>query len=97
MKKFYIFTNLELDQRNFERFDIKILLNFFDKIEIFHINRGYNFVLNDIFINKKIKLHRINNIFQTRKLLNVEKNSIYIDISAPNFKTIVCKTILYLK
>ena len=45
MKKFYIFTNLELNQRNFERFDIKILLNFFDKIEIFHINRGYNFVL----------------------------------------------------
>ena len=79
MKKFYIFTNLELDQRNFERFDIKILLNFFDKIEIFHINRGYNFVLDGIFINEKIKLHRINNIFQTRKLLNVEKNSIYIE------------------
>lgn len=97
MKKFYIFTNLELDQRNFERFDIKILLNFFDKIEIFHINRGYNFVLDGIFINEKIKLHRINNIFQTRKLLNVEKNSIYIDISVPNFKTIVCKTILYVK
>jgi len=97
MKKFYIFTSLELDQRNFERFDIKILLNFFDKIEIFYINRGYSFVLDNIFINKKIKIHKINNIFQIIKLHKVEKNSTYIDILIPGFKTIICKTILYIK
>ncbi len=97
MKKFYIFTSLELDQRNFERFDIKILLNFFDKIEIFYINQDYSFVLDNIFINKKIKIHKINNIFQIIKLHKVKKNSTYIDILIPGFNTIICKTILYIK
>ena len=61
MKTFYIFTSLELSQRNFERLEIKILLNFFDKIEIFYINQGYSFVLDSIFTNKKIRIHKINN------------------------------------
>lgn len=97
MKKFYIFTSLELSQRNFERLEIKILLNFFDKIEIFYINQGYSFVLDSIFTNKKIRIHKINNFFQIIKLHKVEKNSTYIDILIPGFNTIICKTILHIK
>ena len=47
----------------FERFDIDIYLNFFDKIQIYHIHEGINFKKDKIFN------HRKNEIFKSRSLL----------------------------
>jgi hypothetical protein len=97
MKVFYIFTSLSLDKRNYERFDTKILLNFFDKIEIYYVNQGYDFTLDKIYFNEKITIHKVKTIFQITKILKIKNNSIYIDLLLPGLNSNICKLILYLK
>ena len=97
MKVFYIFTSLSLDKRNYERFDTKILLNFFDKIEIYCVDQGYDFTLDKIFFNKKITIHKVKTIFQITKILKIKNNSIYIDLLIPGLNSNICKLILHLK
>lgn len=67
MKVFYIFTSLSLDKRNYERFDTKILLNFFDKIEIYCVDQGYDFTLDKIFLIKKLQFIKLKQFFKLRK------------------------------
>ena len=97
MKVFYIFTSLSLDKRNYERFDTKILLNFFDKIEIYCVDQGYDFTLDKIFFNKKITIHKVKTIFQITKILKIKNNSIYIDLLIPGLISNIRKLILHLK
>ena len=53
MKTLKILISVPLNKRNFERFDIDIYLNFFDKIQIYHIHEGINFKKDKIFNHKK--------------------------------------------
>ena len=43
MKTLVILISIPLVKRNFKRFDINIYLNFFDKIQIYHIYEGIDF------------------------------------------------------
>tara|TARA_A100001015_G_scaffold62685_1_gene69167 strand:- start:121 stop:1245 length:1125 start_codon:yes stop_codon:yes gene_type:complete len=97
MKTIKILISVPLDKRNFERFDIDIYLNFFDKIEIYHIHEGIDFKKDRIFNNKKIKIFNINNYLQLLGLLLIDKGTIYLDYTLPGLKSYTLKTILYFK
>ncbi len=97
MKILKILISVPLDKRNFERFDIKIYLNFFDRIEIYHIHEGIDFKKDRIFNHKKIKIFNIKNYFQLLSLLSIDKGTIYLDYTLPGLKSYTLKTILYFK
>ena len=52
MKVLKILMSIPLDKRNFYKLGVKTYLDFFDKIQIFHIDEGYYFEKN------KIRAHR---------------------------------------
>ena len=60
MRVLKILMSIPLDKRNFNKLGIKTYLDFFDKIQIFHIDEGYYFEKNKIFIHKKIEIIKIN-------------------------------------
>ena len=64
MKTLKILISVPLDKRNFERFDIDIYLNFFDKIQIYHIHEGIDFKKDKIFNHRKIEILKVDHYFQ---------------------------------
>ena len=97
MKTLKILISVPLDKRNFERFDIDIYLNFFDKIQIYHIHEGINFKKDKIFNHKKIEIFKINNYLKLFQLLKIEKGPIYLDYTLPGLKSCIFKIVLYFK
>lgn len=97
MKTLKILISLPLDERNFKRFDFDILLNFFDKIQIYHIHEGIDFKKNKIFNHKKIEIFKINNYLKLFQLLKIDKDPIYLDYTLPGLKSCIFKTVLYFK
>jgi hypothetical protein len=97
MKVLKILMSIPLDKRNFYKLGVKTYLDFFDKIQIFHIDEGYYFEKNKIFIHKKIEIIKINYFYQLIKFLKIRKGSIYLDCTLPGLKTTIIKTILHLK
>jgi len=97
MKTLKILISVPLDKRNFERFDIDIYLNFFDKIQIYHIHEGINFKKDKIFNHKKIEIFKINNYLKLFQLLKIEKGPVYLDYTLPGLKSCIFKIVLYFK
>ena len=97
MKVLTILMSIPLDKRNFYKLGVKTYLDFFDKIQIFHIDEGYYFEKNKIFIHKKIEIIKINHFYQLFKFLKIRKGSIYLDCTLPGLKTTIIKTILHFK
>ena len=97
MKTLKILISVPLEKRNFERFDIDIYLNFFDKIQIYHIHEGINFKKDKIFNHKKIEIFKINNYLKLFQLLKIEKGPIYLDYTLPGLKSCIFKIVLYFK
>jgi hypothetical protein len=88
MKILKILISVPLNKINFERFDIKIYLNFFDKIQIYYIREGIEFKKDKIFNNKKIEIFKVENYFQLLKLLFINKEKIYLDYTLPGLKSL---------
>jgi hypothetical protein len=97
MKTLKILISVPLDKRNFERFDIDIYLNFFDKIQIYHIHESIDFKKDKIFNHRKIEILKVDHYFQLFKLLFINKGDIYLDYTLPGLKSYTLKTILYFK
>ena len=97
MKTLVILISIPLVKRNFKRFDINIYLNFFDKIQIYHIYEGIDFKKDKIFNHKKIKIFKINNYFELFKLLKINEGTIFLDYTLTGLKSSISKIILYFK
>jgi hypothetical protein len=97
MRVLKILMSIPLDKRNFNKLGIKTYLDFFDKIQIFHIDEGYYFEKNKVFINKKIEIIKIHHLYQLIKFFKKSKGSLFLDYTLPGLKTVIVKTILNLK
>ena len=97
MRVLKILMSIPLDKRNFNKLGIQTYLDFFDKIQIFHIDEGYYFEKNKVFINKKIEIVKIHYLYQLIKFFKKSKGSLFLDYTLPGLKTLLVKTILHLK
>ena len=86
MKVLKILMSIPLDKRNYYKLGVKTYLDFFDKIQIFHIDEGYYFEKNKIFIHKKIEIIKINYFYQLFKFLKIRKVQFILIVHSPVLK-----------
>lgn len=100
MQDILIITPLPLNNRNFDRFGIKYFNKKGFNLKIIYLERS-EYILNskvsNKFINNKIKIFKINNLFKLYKLLKFNNKFYYIDFMFYDWQKLIINFIFYLK